>query len=747
MAEQLRSVADLASLKAKEEEERNKVPYKAYLDNLLELVRNNDGKIRDNIHSPQPNAENEFVCIKEPLEFIELFQSCSGQDECVALFQKFLNEKDNRVVSQVIKADKHPDGLWFNSTTRGINLRPGLKDEAWSSPNATTLGDDSVHALLAGRTGSGKSVFLNSIIFSLLAEYSPWELALFLADFKKVEFSRYLSRYDVPHIKSVAATSEIRYVVSLLTYLSKSMLARQDFFSYLGLQKLSEVRNKYGIILPRVLLIVDEFQQLFLESTNREQTIIQDLLTSITKLGRATGYHLLFASQEMTNTLGSSVLGNFKLRFAVPCSNDVSNMILGNSAAASIEVGTVIANSGMDREGNMYFKVPFIDAEKDEYFYQYLEAITKSAQSYSFISVHKFYQEDKIKDYCVLENTLEQIKTIRNDNIRSNSSVFDIVTLGDAVVFNYKKYDYETVFIERGVRKNIGVFSPTVDDTAYVCKLLATNFKTSPRAKEYKHYILARNDLFTKKYDIVEDLHPQNQSVSSIDLIDDVIDVFDKRKREAALINNYHQYGSLKDFAYAAFCLRTEYIAEYAKEDEETIFKSWIEISEYFDGYKPEDIPAIKENIMQEYEFDNSYYHIIDMLYEREVNNKSIAELFEPNIIWLIGCEMIGKFPRELETVLTDATNYNILFILVASSVDFNEFYMLHKTCNYLFVSGNNEQYYTKLRIPFTRKPEGSIAIDFAIDSTSTQRSFKKFKYELNEVIIPEIDFDGVIKD
>ncbi|WP_187305679.1 FtsK/SpoIIIE domain-containing protein [Lachnospira eligens] len=243
---------------------------------------------------------------------------------CIALFQKLLDSKDQRVVGQIIDKDNSYDGLWFNSTREGINLRPGLEDEEWSNPSSVILGDDAVHALVAGRTGSGKSVFLNSVIFSLLAEYSPWELNLFLVDLKKVEFSRYLSKYKVPHINAVAATSEIRYVLSLLNYISNCMIARQNFFALIGQQKISDVRNKYNIVIPRVLLIVDEFQQLFLEATGKEENAITDLLTSITKLGRATGFHLIFASQEMSGTMSQSVFANFKARFALACDADVS---------------------------------------------------------------------------------------------------------------------------------------------------------------------------------------------------------------------------------------------------------------------------------------------------------------------------------------------------------------------------------------------------------------------------------------
>lgn len=743
MAEQLFSLDDLARLRAKEEEEKSRLTYESYLKNFKSLIGERNPKVINGISKPVANENNEFVCIKEPYEFMHLFQGCSGQDECITLFKKLLNERDKRVVDQVIEGKENSHGLWFNTTKNGINLRPGLKDEEWSSPMSIVLGDDTVHAMVAGRTGSGKSVFLNSLIFSLLAEYSPWEINLYLADFKKVELSRYLSKYEVPHIKSVAATSEIRYVVSLLTYLAKTMRARQDFFALLGLQKLSEVRDKYSIVLPRVLFLVDEFQQLFLESTSREQTIIEDLLTSITKLGRATGYHLLFASQEMSGTMSSNVFANFKARFALGCDAEVSTRVLGNAAASKIDKkGIVLANTGgVKEEYNQLFKVPYIS---DEYFYEYLCDITNNAEEYSYSSVHKFYQEDSIKNMSELENVLDAINDTRNEYLQSNSSLLDVITLGEAVVFNYKKYDYETFFIERGVRKNIGVFTPSVDDTAYICKLLATNFVKSPVANEYKHLILARNDLFMKKYDLARDLMLKKEDVRhSIDFLTEMIDVFNKRCREATLINSYSQYPSLQEFAYDALCLRAEYIAVAEKEPIYAALKEIVD--SYFVNKTIHDIPSVKNAILEDYEFDSSYFRVLDMLYLKETEKKAMVELFEPLVIWLVGAEMIGKFPKDIEMVLTDSTNYNMLFIAVASNNDFNDFHMLQKTCDYIFVSGNNESYYTKLRIPFTKKAESSIAIDFAISSSATQRSFKKFKYELQEVVVPEIDFDHIL--
>ena len=143
------------------------------------------------------------------------------------------------------------------------------------------------------------------IILNLILEYSPWELALYLADFKKVEMSKYMTSYPTPHVRACAATSEIRYVLSLINHLKKVMENRETLFARLGVLNIKDFRELFpdlNIVMPRILFIVDEFQQMFLDATIKQSEEISELLTSITRKGRATGVHLMFASQEMKGT-------------------------------------------------------------------------------------------------------------------------------------------------------------------------------------------------------------------------------------------------------------------------------------------------------------------------------------------------------------------------------------------------------------------------------------------------------------
>ena len=177
-----------------------------------------------------------------------------------------------------------------------------------------------------------------------------------------------------------------------------------------------------------------------------------------------------------------------------------------------------------------------------------------------------------------------------------------------------------------------------------------------------------------KKMDLGRELNVANSRVyNSIEFLDEIIGVFKRRSREAALISSYQQYPALKEFAYEAFCLRAEHLILKLSEEEKLVLQ---ELSMYYENKSIADIPDIQKAILEDYDFDESYFRVINLLYEKEINGKSMIDLFAPSIFWIIGAEMVGKFPKEMESVLTDAMNYNMLFVLVASNNDFNDFYI-----------------------------------------------------------------------
>lgn len=470
-------------------------------------------------------GEEEVVVCPEPFSFIKEFDEVSDNAaKADALFRQ------KRQDFHVIRLDKKPtlkgnadfrDRMWMNKTASGINLRAGNLNDDRENFEPVKMCDDNVHALVVGRTGSGKSVFINALILSLLTEYPPWELDLYLADFKKVELSRYMNDADennqftafTPHVNACAATSEIRYVISMIRYLVDCMNARQELFARLGVTKIQEFRKKYDVVLPRVLLMVDEFQQLFQEATTREADELQTMLNAITKLGRATGFHLLFASQEMSGTLSGNTLSNFKIRMALPCEAGISTDILGNAKAATLARGYVLVNTDAGQEDkNKKYRVPFIETDKKDTddkgkspFYAFLDEYKLAGLDFDLTykkMVQKFYREElqeAERDYLA---DLDKISAQKNQIIRRSSTLFDAVVLGKTVLYSPKYNDKVSFYIEKGRSKGIMVACPDADNAAQIRKLLAENLCRSGE-KTY-HFALELNDRIYERFRMKE---------------------------------------------------------------------------------------------------------------------------------------------------------------------------------------------------------------------------------------------------
>ncbi len=245
-----------------------------------------------------------------------------------------------------------------------------------------TLGKGTAHhALIAGRTGSGKSNLLHVIITTLAVKYSPREIELYLIDFKKgVEFKSY-ANHALPHARVIAIESEREFGLSVLQGLDTEMQRRGETFRGVAANDLAEYREKTNTQLPRLILIVDEFQEFFSEddATARQAASILDRLV---RQGRSFGIHILLGSQSLAGsyTLARSTLDQMQIRIALPCSEADSRLILAddNPAARLLSrPGEAIynASSGLI-EGNHIFQVALFSDEDREY---YLQAIAQKA--------------------------------------------------------------------------------------------------------------------------------------------------------------------------------------------------------------------------------------------------------------------------------------------------------------------------------------------------------------------------------
>lgn len=206
------------------------------------------------------------------------------------------------------------------------------------------------HLLIAGSTGSGKSVCLNGIISTFLATKSPEELKLLMIDPKMVELSGF---NGVPHLQCPVVT-EMDKVVGALRLVLREMERRYTLFTKLGVRNIDGYRMKVADepgaeVIPYLVVIIDELADLMMTTPDEVET----LLARLTQMARATGIHLIIATQRPSvDVLTGLIKANVPARIAF--------------AVASVTDSRVILDMpGADRllgRGDMLFLPP--DAAK-----------------------------------------------------------------------------------------------------------------------------------------------------------------------------------------------------------------------------------------------------------------------------------------------------------------------------------------------------------------------------------------------
>ncbi|MFM7148989.1 MAG: FtsK/SpoIIIE domain-containing protein, partial [Gemmataceae bacterium] len=161
--------------------------------------------------------------------------------------------------------------LWRDSSQEGVRVaigRSGATRKQFLDLGSGT----SQHVLIAGKTGSGKSSLLHALITNLALHFSPEEISLYLVDFKKgVEFQAYASN-RLPHAKVIAIESEREFGLSVLARLDAELTIRGESFRKAGSSDLPTYRKDHReVALPRILLVVDEFQEFFVEDDRLAQ--------------------------------------------------------------------------------------------------------------------------------------------------------------------------------------------------------------------------------------------------------------------------------------------------------------------------------------------------------------------------------------------------------------------------------------------------------------------------------------------
>lgn len=267
-----------------------------------------------------------------------------------------------------------PNEWWTESATDIINTPIGVSGASgtlklWFGMNQE--GQPCAHGMLGAMTGAGKSNLYHVLILGLCVRYSPNQIRLFLIDGKDgVEFQSYR---DIPHAEVVSLKSSPQLSRSVLAELVAERERRNKIFSEVRVTDLTQYRNagQPKGNLPRILLLVDEYQELFEGDKDGEAS---NLLLQLAQQGRSAGIHMLLGSQRfgasgMLNQ--TAIFGNVHLRMAMQMTNSDIQALTefgrrGKQLILTCDLpGKIVVNdrSG-DDSGNQLGKVAFLKGEQ-----------------------------------------------------------------------------------------------------------------------------------------------------------------------------------------------------------------------------------------------------------------------------------------------------------------------------------------------------------------------------------------------
>jgi len=289
-----------------------------------------------------------------------------------------ITEAAKSIKKDTVQFDKlYPEDLWSYDSRKEIRAPIGVtgardRIEFWLGQNDDGL--EVSQALLAGKPGAGKSYTLHAIIASLAMKYHPDELELYLLDFKEgVEFQVYLDpdrtensdpneaiseSKALPHAKVISIESDREFGLSVLQKVQREIEARASKFKDAGgnINNLKDYRELTGKKVPRILVVIDEFQYLFREDDNITKQL-NEIFEDITKRGRAFGIHLLIASQSPNVTnIKRSIYDFIDLRMAMQMNQNTAASVLGEGNTDVVDLldrpGKIIYNKDFGRKGS-----------------------------------------------------------------------------------------------------------------------------------------------------------------------------------------------------------------------------------------------------------------------------------------------------------------------------------------------------------------------------------------------------------
>ena len=203
------------------------------------------------------------------------------------------------------------------------------------------------HLLVAGTTGSGKSVLLNTVIVSLLLRFTPDELKFILVDPKMLEFSLYSG---IPNLITDVITSP-KGAIDVLRWAVEEMISRYQTMKKNQAKNLDDFIEKTGEKMPRIIVVIDEFADLMVSSARK----VEEYVMRLSQMARAAGIHLILTTQRPSADVVTGIIkSNLPARIALRVSDKINSRVILDTNGAETLLG----------QGDFLFSMPGLTPQR-----------------------------------------------------------------------------------------------------------------------------------------------------------------------------------------------------------------------------------------------------------------------------------------------------------------------------------------------------------------------------------------------
>ena len=265
------------------------------------------------------------------------------------------------------------------------------------------------HLLIAGTTGSGKSVCINTIILSLLYRHSPDKCKFILIDPKMLELSTY---EGIPHLLCPVIT-EAKKAASVLGWVVKEMENRYRLMTKEGVRNIDSYNAKHTLAMPYIVVVVDEMSDLMLVAGKEIENYIQKL----SQMARAAGIHIIMATQRPSvDVITGTIKANFPTRISFQVTSKIdSRTILGEQGAEQLlGKGDMLYMSSANRIVRIH--APFVSDNEIEKVNKYLRS---QAEPDYIDEILSFVDEKEIGENSSNSSDKDELYQAALDIIRS----------------------------------------------------------------------------------------------------------------------------------------------------------------------------------------------------------------------------------------------------------------------------------------------------------------------------------------